>query len=164
MLSLRITLPARCESSMTSYISQGFDTVESGELFCFEYVVMAGFDVCRSTVKKDRMGNTFVRYFVCSRQGFKQVVCDQSVKWGGGNDEAAGGSRRRASNMFSCSAWVVLKRANTEGGSPPRGVTFLITPSKDPPPWNSYGEYLGLTNATTDGNSRNQTAMEMVVL
>ncbi|XP_031117347.1 probable L-type lectin-domain containing receptor kinase S.5 [Ipomoea triloba] len=36
------------------------------------------------------------------------------------------------------------------------GVTFLISPTKDAPPANSYGEYLGLTNATTDGNSRNQ--------
>nr|GME09618.1 protein FAR1-RELATED SEQUENCE 5-like [Ipomoea batatas] len=42
-----------CESSMTPYIGQGFDTLDEGEFFFFyfEYAAMAGFDVRRSTVK-----------------------------------------------------------------------------------------------------------------
>ncbi|KAL3527350.1 hypothetical protein ACH5RR_012006 [Cinchona calisaya] len=36
------------------------------------------------------------------------------------------------------------------------GLTFLIAPGLDSPPPKSFGQYLGLTNATTDGNSTNK--------
>nr|GMC94592.1 protein FAR1-RELATED SEQUENCE 5-like [Ipomoea batatas] len=44
-----------CEDSITPYLGQVFGTVEQGEVFYFEYARAVGFDVRRSTVKKDRI-------------------------------------------------------------------------------------------------------------
>ncbi|XP_031106255.1 protein FAR1-RELATED SEQUENCE 5-like [Ipomoea triloba] len=100
------------EDSITPHIGQVFGTVEQGEVFYFEYGRAVGFDVRRSTVKKDRNGNTTVRHLVCSRQGFKQVVRDQFAELEVGNGVAVGGSCHRTSNRVGCPARVVLKRGN----------------------------------------------------
>nr|GMC78944.1 protein FAR1-RELATED SEQUENCE 5-like [Ipomoea batatas] len=101
-----------CDDSITPYIGQVFGTIEQDEVFYFEYGKAVGFDVRRSTVKKDRNGNTTVRHLVCSRQGFKQVLRDQCAELEVGNGVAVGGSRRRTSNCVGCPARFVLKRDN----------------------------------------------------
>nr|GMD86830.1 protein FAR1-RELATED SEQUENCE 5-like [Ipomoea batatas] len=93
-----------CDDSVGPYLGQMFGTVEQGEVFYFEYARAVGFDVRRSTVKKDRSGNTTVRHLVCSRQGFKQILRDQCVQSEGGNGVATSGSRRRTSNRVGCPA------------------------------------------------------------
>lgn len=40
--------------------------------------------------------------------------------------------------------------------TPGEGITFFIAPSTSAPPPNSYGQFLGLTNASNDGNRTNQ--------
>nr|GMD89787.1 protein FAR1-RELATED SEQUENCE 5-like [Ipomoea batatas] len=87
-----------CDDSVGPYLGQMFGTMEQGEVFYFEYARVVGFDVRRSTVKKDRSRNTTVRHLVCSRQGFKQILRDQCVQSEGGNGVATSGSRRRTSN------------------------------------------------------------------
>nr|GMC64729.1 protein FAR1-RELATED SEQUENCE 5-like [Ipomoea batatas] len=101
-----------CDDSITPYIGQVFGTIEQGEVFYFEYGKAVGFDVRRSTVKKDINGNTTVLHLVCSRQGFKQVLRDQCAELEVGNGVAVGGSRRRTSNRVGCPARFVLKRDN----------------------------------------------------
>ncbi|XP_031110074.1 probable L-type lectin-domain containing receptor kinase S.5 [Ipomoea triloba] len=54
----------------------------------------------------------------------------------------------------------VAPQNDTAGEPPPNntlgGLAFLIAPNMDSPPANSSGKFLGLTNASTDGNSTNQ--------
>ncbi|XP_061341731.1 probable L-type lectin-domain containing receptor kinase S.5 [Gastrolobium bilobum] len=54
---------------------------------------------------------------------------------------------------FNTSFLVNVFRVNN--ATPGEGLAFLISPSPSIP-LNSYGQYLGLTNATTDGNVTNQ--------
>ncbi|XP_019172128.1 PREDICTED: probable L-type lectin-domain containing receptor kinase S.5 [Ipomoea nil] len=56
---------------------------------------------------------------------------------------------------------INISPQNDTAGAPPLnntlgGLTFLIAPNMDLPPNNSSGQFLGLTNASTDGNSTNQ--------
>ncbi|KAA8532111.1 hypothetical protein F0562_006747 [Nyssa sinensis] len=55
---------------------------------------------------------------------------------------------------FNTSFLVNLFRLGSSE-TPGEGLTFVIAPDKDLPP-GSQGQYLGLTNSTTDGNSSNQ--------
>ncbi|KAF7130237.1 hypothetical protein RHSIM_Rhsim10G0189300 [Rhododendron simsii] len=55
---------------------------------------------------------------------------------------------------FSTSFLVNLNRENSLT-TPGEGLTFVVAPDHNLPP-NSFGGYLGLTNATTDGHASNQ--------
>ncbi|KAG5529892.1 hypothetical protein RHGRI_030312 [Rhododendron griersonianum] len=68
--------------------------------------------------------------------------------WEGHND-----SDRVAS--FSTSFLVNLNREVGSLAPPGEGLTFVVAPDLNLPP-NSFGGYLGLTNAATDGNASNQ--------
>ncbi|XP_051203204.1 probable L-type lectin-domain containing receptor kinase S.5 [Lolium perenne] len=67
-------------------------------------------------------------------------------------EKGAGGGKKLAS--FSAVFTVNVYRFN--GTEPAEGFAFLIAPSADAPPPGSYGGFLGLTNAATDGNGANQ--------
>ncbi|KAI4314689.1 hypothetical protein L6164_027575, partial [Bauhinia variegata] len=54
---------------------------------------------------------------------------------------------------FDTSFLVNVFRVNN--ATPGEGLAFMIAPAPDFPPLNSYGQYLGLTNSTTDGNATN---------
>ncbi|TVT99138.1 hypothetical protein EJB05_55487, partial [Eragrostis curvula] len=71
----------------------------------------------------------------------------------GGKTGNVTGGKRVAS--FSTVFTVNVFRPN--GTEPAEGVAFVIAPSADePPPPGSFGGYLGLTNAATDGNETNK--------
>ncbi|KAF7115415.1 hypothetical protein RHSIM_RhsimUnG0057900 [Rhododendron simsii] len=53
---------------------------------------------------------------------------------------------------FNSSFLVNLYRV--DNSTPGEGLTFVVAPDLNLPP-NSYGEYLGLTNSTTDGDNAN---------
>ncbi|KAF7829091.1 putative L-type lectin-domain containing receptor kinase S.5 [Senna tora] len=55
---------------------------------------------------------------------------------------------------FNTSFLINVFRVNN--ATPGEGLAFMIAPSLDNPPPNSYGQFLGLTNSTTDGNPSNQ--------
>lgn len=55
---------------------------------------------------------------------------------------------------FNTSFLINIYRRNNETAG--EGLAFLIAPYLDDLPPNSFGQYLGLTNASTDGNSANQ--------
>lgn len=56
---------------------------------------------------------------------------------------------------FNSSFLVNLYQVNNSVNLPGEGLTFLLSPDLSLPP-NSYGQYLGLTNSTTDGLVSNQ--------
>ncbi|KAK7367159.1 hypothetical protein VNO80_09168 [Phaseolus coccineus] len=55
---------------------------------------------------------------------------------------------------FNTSFLINVYRPKNE--TPGEGIAFFIAPSPSPAPLNSHGEFLGLTNASTDGNRTNQ--------
>nr|GMD39213.1 protein FAR1-RELATED SEQUENCE 5-like [Ipomoea batatas] len=116
------------EDSITPHIGQVFGTVEQGEVFYFEYDRAIGFDVRRSTVKKDRNGNTTVRHLVCSRQGFKQVVRDQFAELEVGNGVAVGGEDQERILMVSNAVQALRESLSVGGDSTPmrRGKHSVI--------------------------------------
>ncbi|CAL0311713.1 unnamed protein product [Lupinus luteus] len=67
--------------------------------------------------------------------------------------------RYAALASFNTSFLINVYRVNN--GTPGEGIAFVIAPSESLPP-NSYGQYLGLTNAATDGNrTNNLVAVEL---
>ncbi|KAI8536693.1 hypothetical protein RHMOL_Rhmol10G0276400 [Rhododendron molle] len=88
-----------------------------------------------------------VNTFPLSNNNTGRILYHRPFKlWEGQND-----SDRVAS--FSTSFLVNLNRdGNSTAGE---GLTFVVAPDHNLPP-NSFGGYLGLTNATTDGHALNQ--------
>ncbi|CDP01738.1 unnamed protein product [Coffea canephora] len=80
-----------------------------------------------------------------------RILLKQSFKLWKDGDDAPSNETRVAS--FNSSFLVNLYPVNNSSGE---GLTFLIAPGLDLPPPNSFGQFLGLTNATTDGNSSNK--------
>ncbi|KAJ3694693.1 hypothetical protein LUZ60_000070 [Juncus effusus] len=52
--------------------------------------------------------------------------------------------------------FIINVYRTTNTSIPGEGITFLIAPSKDPLPLNSYGGFLGLTNSTLNGLPSNK--------
>lgn len=76
--------------------------------------------------------------------------------WDGGDDDIGSNDSRVAS--FNSSFLINIGPLNNTSGE---GLAFLIAPDLNLPP-NSFGQYLGLTNATTDGNrTNNVVAVEL---
>ncbi|KAF7095327.1 hypothetical protein CFC21_097522 [Triticum aestivum] len=71
---------------------------------------------------------------------------------GGGKGNASAGGKKVASfrTVFTVNVF------RPSGADPAEGFAFLIAPSAGEPPAGSYGGFLGLTNATTDGSAANQ--------
>ncbi|KAL3525128.1 hypothetical protein ACH5RR_013500 [Cinchona calisaya] len=91
-------------------------------------------------------------------KGFKftnnsgRILLKESFKlWKDDDDEISSNKSRVAS--FNTSFLFNIYQVNNTSGE---GLTFLIAPGLDLPPPNSFGQFLGLTNATTDGNSTNK--------
>uniref|UniRef100_A0ACD5Y926 Uncharacterized protein n=1 Tax=Avena sativa TaxID=4498 RepID=A0ACD5Y926_AVESA len=61
-----------------------------------------------------------------------------------------------AKKVASFSAVFTVNVFRAPGTEPAEGFAFLIAPSADKPPAGSYGGFLGLTNASTDGMASNQ--------
>jgi hypothetical protein len=72
---------------------------------------------------------------------------------GNGNASAGAGSKKK---VASFSAVFTVNVFRVPGTEPAEGFAFLIAPSAEKPPAGSYGGYLGLTSAATDGNAANQ--------
>lgn len=96
-------------------------------------------------VTPDSVGN----FNLANRSG--RVLFNHSFKlWE--VDQLGGGGVKVAS--FNSSFLVNIFRVNKSSNTG-EGLAFLIAPNLDLPP-GSDGQYLGLTNSTTDGNSNNQ--------
>lgn len=80
-----------------------------------------------------------------------RILLKKSFKLWKDGDENSSNKSRVAS--FNSSFLVNIYQINNLSGE---GLTFLISPGLDLPPPNSFGQFLGLTNSTTDGNSTNK--------
>ncbi|KAL6959766.1 hypothetical protein U1Q18_039921 [Sarracenia purpurea var. burkii] len=72
--------------------------------------------------------------------------------WDGGEGAAASSHSGRVASFNSSFLVNLYRLDNSTAGE---GLTFVVAPDLNLPP-NSYGQYLGLTNSTTDGNSTNR--------
>jgi len=59
-------------------------------------------------------------------------------------------------NLVSFNTSFLINVYRPKNETPGEGITFLIAPSASGPPLNSYGQFLGLTNVSNDGNRTNQ--------
>nr|GMC63975.1 probable L-type lectin-domain containing receptor kinase S.5 [Ipomoea batatas] len=117
-------------------------------------LVNAGIDNNAIQVTKDTAGNRQV-FDVINQSG--RAFLDKPFRlWDGNKSE-------NTSNVASFESYFrinVAPQNDTAGAPPPNntlgGLAFLIAPNMDSPPANSSGKFLGLTNASTDGNSTNQ--------
>ncbi|KAI4974982.1 hypothetical protein ZWY2020_048589 [Hordeum vulgare] len=74
-------------------------------------------------------------------------------KGGKGKGNAGAGGKLKVASFRTVFTVNVFR---VSGAEPAEGFAFLIAPSAGEPPAASYGGFLGLTNATTDGNATNQ--------
>ncbi|XP_019157186.1 PREDICTED: protein FAR1-RELATED SEQUENCE 5-like [Ipomoea nil] len=96
------------DDHLVPVVGRQFKTLSEGVLFYMKYARLSGFDVRKSSTKRDRHGVTYMRYLLCSRQGVK----------GGGRlergPECSNGKtrerRRRISNRVKCKAKICLRK------------------------------------------------------
>uniref|UniRef100_A0ACD6AI40 Uncharacterized protein n=1 Tax=Avena sativa TaxID=4498 RepID=A0ACD6AI40_AVESA len=69
------------------------------------------------------------------------------------DDKTTGNANKKVASFSAVFTVNVFRAPGTE---PAEGFAFLIAPSADKPPAGSYGGFLGLTNASTDGNASNR--------
>uniref|UniRef100_A0ACD5ZN21 Uncharacterized protein n=1 Tax=Avena sativa TaxID=4498 RepID=A0ACD5ZN21_AVESA len=69
------------------------------------------------------------------------------------DDKTSGNANKKVASFSAVFTVNVFRAPGTE---PAEGFAFLIAPSADKPPPGSYGGFLGLTNASTDGNASNR--------
>ncbi|EEC80516.1 hypothetical protein OsI_22785 [Oryza sativa Indica Group] len=78
---------------------------------------------------------------------------------------AAGGGGNGNGNGTYVASFNMVFRVNifrTNTSDPGEGVAFVVASGLDPPPPGSYGGFLGLTNASTDGDDANRfVALEL---
>nr|GMC62515.1 probable L-type lectin-domain containing receptor kinase S.5 [Ipomoea batatas] len=105
-------------------------------------------------VTKDTAGNRQV-FDVINQSG--RAFLDKPFRLWDGNKSENTSSVASFESYFRIN---VAPQNDTAGAPPPNntlgGLAFLIAPNMDSPPANSSGKFLGLTNASTDGNSTNQ--------
>nr|GMD37341.1 probable L-type lectin-domain containing receptor kinase S.5 [Ipomoea batatas] len=105
-------------------------------------------------VTKDTAGNRQV-FDVINQSG--RAILDKPFRLWDGNKSENTSSVASFESYFRIN---VAPQNDTAGAPPPNntlgGLAFLIAPNMDSPPANSSGKFLGLTNASTDGNSTNQ--------
>ncbi|XP_019150228.1 PREDICTED: protein FAR1-RELATED SEQUENCE 2-like [Ipomoea nil] len=95
-----------CGSTIKPAKGQLFNNLEDGIEFYKKYASKAGFDVRRSSDKKNKHGVILRKKMVCSREGFKETkntgpsVSDPSTK----------ARRHRPSTRVGCVARIVFKR------------------------------------------------------
>ncbi|KAG5035545.1 hypothetical protein JHK87_010455 [Glycine soja] len=62
----------KCDQQLKPVVGNVFDTLEEGNNFYTTYALEVGFNICRSIEVKYKDGEIKFKYYVCSRQGFKE--------------------------------------------------------------------------------------------
>ncbi|XP_019195028.1 PREDICTED: protein FAR1-RELATED SEQUENCE 5-like [Ipomoea nil] len=96
-----------CDRSLKPYEGQLFNALEDGIKFYTMYAASTGFDVRRSSDKKNDFGIVLKKDVVCSRQGFKENRGKDTMGEAGGSKK----KRRRTTNRVGCGARIVMKIA-----------------------------------------------------
>ena len=69
-----------CEEELKPTQGLRFANLEDCEKFCKSYAHHVGFSVRKSSFKKNKEGVQKYRYYVCSKQGFKQTQTNVNFK------------------------------------------------------------------------------------
>lgn len=149
LLLLLLLATAHSQSNTTnfSYSFPSFDSNDNSSVLVLRdsNINLAAVQLTPDTINyREYFANKSGRVFI--KKPFKL--------WGhlaGSNVSSTATTKHVAS--FNTSFSINIVRAN--GSVPGEGFAFLIAPSPDSPPPGSIGRFLGLTNASTDGNSSN---------
>ncbi|XP_019188974.1 PREDICTED: protein FAR1-RELATED SEQUENCE 5-like [Ipomoea nil] len=98
-----------CDASLNPFEGQKFDTMENGITFYTTYAGIVGFDVRRSSDKRNKYSQIMKKQVVCSREGFKETKDKETIE-----EETTKQKRRRTTNRVGCPARFVLT-LNKEG-------------------------------------------------
>nr|ADB85269.1 putative lectin-like protein kinase [Phyllostachys edulis] len=92
-------------------------------------------------------------YYLTNKSG--RVLYSSSFRlWH--QDNGKYGNATGGKKVASFSTVFTINVFRPPGTEPAEGFAFVIVPNADGPPNGSYGGFLGLTNAATDGNATNQ--------
>ncbi|CAI9110390.1 OLC1v1010401C1 [Oldenlandia corymbosa var. corymbosa] len=91
--------------------------------------------------------------FIKTNKSGRMLLRQRFKLWDGDGDEKIPANDTRRVASFNTSFLINISPVDNATGE---GLTFLIAPSLNSTPPSSYGQYLGLTNATTDGQSSNK--------
>lgn len=103
----------KCDQQLKPVVGNVFDTLEEGNNFYTTYALEVGFNICRSIEVKYKDGEIKFKYYVCSRQGFKEenrrTISVMLV-----DEKRMPKTRRRKETREECNAKIVFKRT-TDG-------------------------------------------------
>ncbi|XP_019189964.1 PREDICTED: protein FAR1-RELATED SEQUENCE 5-like [Ipomoea nil] len=97
------------QKQTTPYEGQRFETIEAGIDFYETYAMEAGFDVRHGTKRRNRFGEVYIKYMLCSREGYKAKRKEPN------NTTKERNKRRRVSNRIGCMARMVITKCDTGG-------------------------------------------------
>ncbi|XP_019154334.1 PREDICTED: putative protein FAR1-RELATED SEQUENCE 10 [Ipomoea nil] len=95
-----------CDPNIKPTQGQLFKNLDDGIEFYMKYASIAGFDVRRSSDKKNRYGAILRKKMVCSREGFKETKTTGPAV----SDAPTKARRRRPSTRVGCMARIVFKQ------------------------------------------------------
>nr|XP_017228025.1 PREDICTED: protein FAR1-RELATED SEQUENCE 5-like [Daucus carota subsp. sativus] len=95
---MRYFMPSIVAGSDVPFRNQAFDSLDKAYKFYKEYGRLGGFDVRKTTKKRDADGTIILKHFVCSKEGFNDGShCEENRQ------------RRTVSRRSGCKAKVVMK-------------------------------------------------------
>lgn len=143
-------LPSVLDGEVLKKIDNQFGPFNSSYFDIFAVSYPATISNQALQVTPDSTGN-----FTLTNQSGR-IMFDQQFKlWEGGVDLTSNSSNSAYKRVASFNTSFLINIYQVNGSlTPGEGLAFVIAPNRDLPP-GSHGQYLGLTNATTDGNSTN---------
>ncbi|WOG86405.1 hypothetical protein DCAR_0205609 [Daucus carota subsp. sativus] len=95
---MRYFMPSIVAGSDVPFRNQSFDSLDNAYKFYKDYGRLGGFDVRKTTEKRDADGTIILKHFVCSKEGFNDGShCEENRQ------------RRTVSRRCGCKAKVVMK-------------------------------------------------------
>ncbi|WOG82046.1 hypothetical protein DCAR_0101205 [Daucus carota subsp. sativus] len=101
----RVYVPKDVDLEHIPSLNQIFESLDIGYKFYKNYGRLGGFDIRKTTEKRDDDGTVIRKHYVCSSEGFNDVDIGslESNNWKNGKE------RRTASRRCGCKAKMVLK-------------------------------------------------------
>ena len=95
---MKYFMPTSVDGSQVPFQNQSFDSLDKAYNFYREYGRLGGFDVRKTTEKRDADGTIILKHFVCSKEGFVDGSHSEGIR-----------QRRTVSRRCGCKAKVVMK-------------------------------------------------------
>ncbi|XP_063948184.1 protein FAR1-RELATED SEQUENCE 5-like [Daucus carota subsp. sativus] len=95
---MKYFMPSSVDGSQVPFQNQSFDSLDKAYNFYREYGRLGGFDVRKTTEKRDADGTIILKHFVCSKEGFVDGSHSEGIR-----------QRRTVSRRCGCKVKVVMK-------------------------------------------------------